>query len=333
MNIKDIALLAETSVATVSRVINLDERVAEKTRQRVLEVMESTGYKPELVGRALLGQQKGKILVLLPTMANPLFARVLAGVEHRASANGYDVLICNTHRDYDIEKRYLNMVRANQLDGAILLTAAASDEELDAFAALNPLVQCCSRSLGGHISYTCIDDEAAAFEATNYLIGLGNQRIGLINGNFDRKYEIEREKGYRRALESNKIKFLRQYLGESDYNLYDGYDACRRLMELEHPPTALFCSSDQLACGVMKYVMEHGKRPGVDVDIVGFDGTYIAELCTPSITSIEQPGYEMGKTSFDLLLERIQDKEAIVKRVVMAYKLVRRGSTKECAAE
>jgi len=329
MNIKDIALLAETSVATVSRVINMDKHVAENTRQRVLEVIESTGYKPNLVERALRGQQSGKILVLLPSLANPYYARVLEGVEHRASASGYDVLMCVTHRDYDIEKSYLNLVGTNQLVGVILFTSSIPSKELDDFASRNPLVQCGASAVGPNISYTCIDNVAATHEAVSYLAGLGNSRIGFINGNFGRAYEADRENGYRQALSDWGLEFDESLMAYSDYNHYDGYEACRWLMEQKNPPTAFFCSCDQTACGAVKYLIEIDKAPGVDVDVVGFDGTYISELCTPALTVIEQPGYEMGKSSFDLLLERIHDKNAITKRVVMAHKLVKRESTKK----
>ena len=130
MNIKDIAALAETSVATVSRVLNNDENVSAETRKRVLEVIKATGYKPNLVGRALRSQRSGKILVLIPSISNPFYSRVLQGVEHRASANGYDTLSCITHRDPDVEARYLDLLRTKQVDGAICFTMAMSEEKL-----------------------------------------------------------------------------------------------------------------------------------------------------------------------------------------------------------
>lgn len=328
MNIKDVAALAETSVATVSRVINMDEHVSEKTRQRVLEVIEATGYKPNLVERALRSQRKGRILVLLPTLADPYYARVLEGVEHRASAHEYDVLICATHRDRDNEKNYLNLVKNNQLDGVIVFSPVMPDKELDKFAAQHPLVQCGASTTGTNTSYTCIDNVAAAEDATNYLIELGNERIAFMNGNFGRTFEFERDKGYKKALKHHNIPIEEKYIASSDYNHYDGYDVCKQLMSLPVPPTAFFCSCDQMACGVVKYIWEIGLKPGKDIDVIGFDGTFISELCTPALTVIEQPAYEMGKSSFDLLIERIQEKNVITKRVLMPHKLVIRDSTK-----
>lgn len=328
MNIKEVAKLAGTSVATVSRVINMDDRVAENTRNHVLKVIESTGYKPNLVERALRSSRNGKIMVLLPTLADAFYSRVLEGVESHANTSGYDVLICSSHRKKDNEINYLNLIKTNQIDGIIVLSSSIPDDELNAFAAQYPLVQCGAYAQGSNISYACIDNVAAAEEATDYLIQLGNEKIALMIGQFGRLFESERERGYRRALRDNHISVDERYIAKTDYNHYDGYKVCQKLMQMNDPPAAFFCSCDTMACGVVKYFIENGKAPGRDVDIIGFDGTYISELCTPSLTVIEQPAYEMGQTSFDLLIERIQEKNVITKRVVMPHSLVKRESTR-----
>lgn len=329
MNIKDIASLAETSVATVSRVINCDEHVAENTRKRVLEIIATTGYKPNLVGKALRAHRKGMILVLLPSISNPYYSRVLEGVEHRASAGNFDTLECITHRDYETEKRYLGLIKSGQVDGIILFTSTLGDNELDTFAASFPIVQCGANADNiAHISFACIDNLAASDEAVSYLVALGNEKIALINGPFGRPYEIDRRKGYERALNRAGIEVDERYIVGSDYYHPDAYDACKTLMALSDPPTAIFCGCDLMAAGAIKYLLELGIEPGKEVDIIGFDGTYLSDLTTPSVTCVEQPGYEMGKTAFDLLRERIEDRNSISKKVVMPHKLVIRNSTR-----
>ena len=333
MNIKDIAALAETSVATVSRVINNDDYVSDETRKRVLEVIESTGYKPNLVGRALRSQRSGKILVLMPSISNPYYSRVLQGVEHRASAHGYDTLACITHRDPASESRYLDLVRTKQVDGAISFTITLPEDKMNRFAAKYPYVQCGARALGSNICYTCIDNVAAAAEAIEYFIRTGHTRIAFVNGWFSRPYEQDREAGYKAALQKHGIPFRAAYLRGCDYNYTGGCDACRELMSLPEPPTAVFTSSDQTAAGVCKRLIEIGKMPGRDVDVIGFDGTYLSDMCTPSISSIKQPGYEMGKTAFDLIYERITDPGSIIKRVVMAHELSLKETTRPLPKE
>lgn len=328
MNIKDIAALAETSVATVSRVINNDDNVSAETRKRVLEVIKATGYKPNLVGRALRSQRSGKILVLIPSISNPFYSRVLQGVEHRASANGYDTLSCITHRDPAVEARYLDLLRTKQVDGAISFTISMPENKLLKISEEYPYIQCGARPWSPNIACVCIDNVAASREAIEYFIHTGHSRIAFINGAFKRPYESDREKGYKEALMENGIPFRCEYLCYCDYDVMGGYDSCQKLMTIAEPPTAIFTSCDQTAAGVCKYLLMNGKIPGKDVDVIGFDGTYLADMCTPAISAIRQPGYDMGKTAFDLLFEKITDPNAVVKRIVMLHTLVHKETTR-----
>lgn len=328
MNIKDVATLAETSVATVSRVINCEENVSDETRKRVLEVIEATGYKPNLVGRALRAQRSGKILVLLPSIANPYYSRVFQGVEHLATVNGYDTLACITHRDPECEERYLDLMCTKQVDGVIGFTTSLPFETLNKFAATYPYIQCCARATGSNISYACIDDVAATEEAIEYFIHTGHTRIAFVNGMYGRPYEQDREYGYKRTLKKHHIPFRPNYLEGCDYTYRDGYEKCRILMTLPQQPTAIFTSSDQIAAGVTKYLLEIGKRPGKDVDVIGFDGTFIADMYYPAITTIKQPGYELGKTAFNLLQDIINDPKTVTKRVLMNHRLIHGETTR-----
>lgn len=327
MNIKDIAALAETSVATVSRVINNEDNVSDETRKRVLEVIQTTGYKPNLVGRALRSQRSGKILVLIPAISHPFYSRVLQGVEHRASCRGYDTIVCITHRDPAVELRYLDLLKTRQVDGAIGFTAAMPEESLSKISKEYPYVLCCARPRCRNISCVCIDHQAAAKDATEHFIRTGHTRIAFINCCSGRTYEAEREQGYKEALAENDIPFCQEYLQHTDYNVTDGYEACKILMALEEPPTAIFCNSDQLAAGACKYLLKSGKMPGKDVDVIGFDGTFLADMCTPALSTILQPGYDMGKTAFDLLYDQITDPKSVVKRISMQHTLIHKETT------
>lgn len=328
MNIKDIASLAETSVATVSRVLNNEEYVSAETRKRVLEVINATGYKPNLVGRALRSQRSGKILVLIPTIRNPFYSQVLEGVEHRASANGYDTMVCITHRNPDCEYRELDFVQTKQADGAIGFTSALSDKKLSQFAAAFPYVQCGSQLASRNICYVCIDNVAATEEAVEHFIRAGHTRIAFVNGAFGRPYEQERERGYKLALQKYNIPIRQDYLRTCEYDYTGGYKSSEELLALPEPPTAILASSDQIAAGIVKCLLKTGKIPGKDIDVIGFDGTYLSDMCTPAISALEQPGYDMGKAAFDLLLDRITNPDSVIKRIVLAHKLVLKETTR-----
>lgn len=328
MNIRDIAALANTSVATVSRVINCDEHVSPAMRSRVLAILKETGYKPNLVEKALNQSRRGEIMVLLPTPSNPYYARVLEGVDIKAGEAGYDLHITITHRSYETEKHYLGLLRQQRFDGAVLFTSALSHTELDEMAAAYPVVQCGAYASGPHVSHTCIDNVAAAKEAVGYLLELGSRQIGFLNGRFGRAYEQDRLEGYRQALTAHGCPFEESYIVLGDYTHLDGYEGCKKLMALPKPPNGIFCCCDQVAAGAIKYLWEQGLTPGKDVDVIGFDGTYLSELCTPALTTVEQPAFEMGKTAFDLLFERMQNQKSLTKKVVMPHKLIVRGSTR-----
>ena len=253
--------------------------------------------------------------------------RLLQGVEHRASCRGYDTIVCITHRDPAVELRYLDLLKTRQVDGAIGFTAAMPEESLSKLSKEYPYVLCCARPRCRNISCVCIDHQAAAKDATEHFIRTGHTRIAFINCCSGRTYEAEREQGYKEALAENDIPFCQEYLQHTDYNVTDGYEACKILMALEEPPTAIFCNSDQLAAGACKYLLKSGKMPGKDVDVIGFDGTFLADMCTPALSTILQPGYDMGKTAFDLLYDQITDPKSVVKRISMQHTLIHKETT------
>ncbi len=330
MNIKDVATLAATSVATVSRVINGDLRVAEATRKRVMDVVASTGYRPRQVDRSQRSTRRGTILVLLPDISNPYFSTVVEGIDRRAAASEYNTMSCVSYRDREIERRHLNLVKSNWVDGVILFTSTLGIDELEQYATKHPVVQCDAGAENiAHISFTCIDNIAAADEAVSYLLGLGHKRIGLINGAHGRPYEGHRQEGYVKALERAGISVDKRLIATSDFTCAAASTACAELMNRANPPTAVFCISDIMAAGAIKYLVDNGLTPGRDVDVVGFDGTYLSDITTPSITCVEQPGQEIGKTAFDLLLELITDPTGMRKKVIMPHKFVIKQSTRE----
>ncbi len=327
LTIKEIAAMAKTSVATVSRVINNDPRVSEDTQKRVRQIIETTGYSPKRGNTAAAARHK-KFLVLLPTLENPYFLTVLQGVEHNAVSKGYDPFVCITHRDYATEKHYLNLVSSGEYAGAIAFTSTLSNEELNKFASRYPFIQCGAIASGTHISFICIDDTAAAYDAVNHLVKLGNKQIGFITGLTKRTFEINRQKGYMNALRDNAIPFIPEYIAKCDYHYTGSYRAMESLMALKEPPTAIFASSDLTTLGVLKYMHHNNIIPGKDMDVIGFDGTYLAESSSPAFSTIEQPGYDMGRTAFDMLVEKIDNINYITKKIVMAHRLILRETTR-----
>ena len=328
MKIKDIAALAQTSVATVSRVLNNDLHVSDAARIKVMRVVEETGYRPNKLGQNLRLQRTGKILAILPTILNQFYARIIEGLERQAHKAGYDVIIVVTYRDAEMERKYLKMLESREVDGAITFVSSLSDDGLGQVASQYPLVLCAGKCENRTVSYTSIDNEAAAYDGTRYLAELGNSAIAIINGRFGRSYEDARRAGYTSALKSLNIPYREEYVLETDYEYEDGFVAAEKLLSLPEPPTAIFAFSDTVAVGSMHGAVHCGLQPGSEIDIMGFDNILLSEMVTPQMTTVEQPQYDLGVMAFNLLYEKIQSPQSICKGVLLPHTIIPRKSTR-----
>ena len=328
MTIKDIAKLAGVSVATVSRVINDDTGVAEKLRNKVLQAINETGYIPNSAGRNLRKSKSDMILVMLPTLSNPFYAKILKGIEKRASEHDYGVLVSVTHHESRIEKKYIKMLQMKQADGVISLFSTLSKEELNELAGKYPFVQCCEYTDGAHLPYVMIDNKKAAYEATKYFISLGHKRIAMISGSFYESSEHAREQGYKEALINAGLPFDEGYIFKSNYKPESAMEICRKLMDMPTPPTAILAVSDTLAIGAIKYLKSVGVEVGKDIDVIGFDNASITRVYDPTISTVSQPRYDLGTVSVDLVIEKINDLNTVNKGIILPHELILRESTR-----
>lgn len=331
MNIKDIAKLSGTSVASVSRVINNDPRVSSVTKQKILKAIEETGYKPNYVGRSLRKKASKKLLIMLPTISNPFYSEIVEGFDNKAMSENFGVLLAVTHRKAEIEKKYYDLLFTKQVDGVASFIPVISYDEINNIAKDYPFVACCWN--GGpdvNANYVCIDNEKAVYEAVKHLTDLGHRRIAILNGNYrERLYERERENGYKNALESVNIPIRKEYMLICNYDHQSAYKKTAELMSLPEPPTAIMALSDERAAGVIKYLNEHNLTPGVDVDVVGFDNNVVSKVTTPEITTISQPRYEIGQSAAELLINQIRDNTKPFKGIIMSHQLIIRESTRK----
>lgn len=331
MNIKDIAKLSGTSVASVSRVLNNDPRVTDATKQKIRKVIDETGYKPNYVGRSLRKRASKKLLIMLPTISNPFYSEIVEGFDNKAMSENFGVLLAVTHRKAEIERKYYDLLFTKQVDGVASFIPVISYEEINAISKEYPFVACCWN--GGpevNANYVCIDNEKAVYDAVKHLLELGHTRIALLNGNYrERLYEHEREKGYVSALESMNIPVRKEYMLICNYDYQSAYNKAAKLMALPEPPTAIMTLSDERAAGVVKYLNENGLTPGVDVDVVGFDNNVVSKVTTPEITTISQPRYEIGQSAAELLINQIRDNTKPFKGIIMSHQLIIRESTRK----
>lgn len=328
VTIKDIARLAETSVATVSRVLNKDPKVASSTREKVLAVVKENNYILNVNSRTMRTKKSQKVLVLIPTIVNSFYSKILQGIEARAEENGYDVLIAISNLEESREQKYLDMLRTKQVDGVISLFSLMPVDDINQLASQYPFVQACEPTIGSKASSVTVDNRQAIYDVTNEFIKQGHQRIAMISGDYYKYSELNRELGYRDALNENNIAYDASLIIKTFYRYHDGSDALKKLLSLKNPPTAVICVSDSLAIGAVNEAIAQGKKPGKDIAIIGFDNTSITSNFVPSISTIAQPRFDLGTNAFDLLLDKLNSISNSSKRLILPYEIIHRDSTK-----
>lgn len=324
--IQEVAKKAGVSVATVSRVLNDNGPVSSNTRKKVQAVIDELNYQPNLLGRNLRRSETRMILVLLQNISNPFYSKIVKGMEDTAHENGYNVLICNTNTDIDLESIYLDFLKNKLVDGVIFTCTAMVTEEFNKLAKYYPVVLCNEYNKDIKAPIVTIDNEIAGYEATSHLIKLGHKKIGMISvNNVGSSYD--RMKGYMRAIEEAGLEVNEDYIVYHTFSYKGGMRGIKQLFELDEPPTAIFCISDLIAVGAIKELKSKGLRVPNDVAIVGFDNNSIAPMYDPSITTIAQPRYDIGKKTMEIMLQRIKGSENNNYIVKLEHDLIIREST------
>lgn len=325
--IKEVARAAGVSVATVSRVLNNDKKVATATRLAVEEAIRVMDYRPNLLGRSLRLQQTQMILIVLSSISNNFHAKIIRSIESEGRAHGYNCMICATHDDHKIELAYLELLRNKMADGIIFLSTTLSSQEMRDLNQNYPIIQCGEYYEGIDVPTVSIDNEGAAYEATKHLLARGGRRIAHITVSNDAITTRMRLKGYRRALEEAGLPYREEYVAYARYGYRSAYAAMDMLLALPQPPDAVFAISDRMAAGSIKSAIDHGFSVPGDILVVGFDNTDITPIYNPSISTVSQSEGEMGAAAMRILVNRIGGANEIPFKF-FEYSLILRDSTK-----
>lgn len=327
--IKDVAEAAGVSTATVSRALSTPDRVSEVTRASVLKAVEATGYRINHAARNLRRRQTGGIVVLVPNLANPFFSQILSGIAAAIAPSGYNVLIADTRQREDGShiRAYLHNNRA---DGLIVLDANLPQDVLMSGEAEHhpPIIFACEWLENDDRPKVVIDNAHGAKLAIDHLVELGHTQIGHVMGPPDNILAITRADGARNALQQHGLKWRPDWFFEGDFSLQSGAEAAQRWLAMEDRPTAVFCSSDAMACGFIGELHQRGIRVPEDASVIGFDDIDIAAHFVPSLTTIAQPRTTIGETAAHRLLLMIQGNDLLEEALsVLPVELIKRQST------
>jgi DNA-binding LacI/PurR family transcriptional regulator len=329
VTMRQIAERAQVSIGTVSHVINGTAIVREKLRQRVLEAIRSLGYQPSQLARGLRRNQTSMLGMIIPDVTNPFFPAVVRGVEDVAYKRSYRVVLCNTDNDPGKELSYFNELRSYRTAGLLVIPAAESliTEQLKAMATSGPPVVCMDRQPEGWDGdVVLVANEAGANSATRHLLRMGHRRLAVVTGPLHVTNAVERLRGFRRALKEAKVHIEPEYIQEARFDRHSGYEAAMRVLRMLPRPTAIFACNDLMAFGVLLAARELNLRCPEDLSIVGFDNLDFTEFTAPALTTVHQPGYQLGATAARLLVERIDGLKAPPRTIVLPTDLKIRNS-------
>ena len=332
VSIKEVARLAGVSIATVSRCINSPEKLTEKTRLKVQKAISKTGYAPNSLAQSFRRGRTNIIMVVLPSIGDPFFTRVMAGIHEAAKSGDYSVVIEETQFNTLTADKIGSMLVSKQTDGIILL-ASLSPFGTDILSADRrrrlPIVIGCESIAPELANFPSvhIDNVAAAREATDYLIAQGHRRIGMIYGLKSSLLTRDREIGFRAAMSAAGLAIDDGWIVEGQLTISGARKATRRLIDHQRQPSAIFCANDEMAIGCLHEIKASGLRVPQDISVMGFDDIRYAEVADPPLTTISQPAEEIGRRVVHRLLQEIEQREAVHERqAIVAHQLIIRQS-------
>lgn len=309
-SLREVATRAKVSIATVSRVLNSPGKVVPETRAAVEKVLRDLAYRPSRVARRLrmTGGRSHLVGLVVPDIQNPFFAELARGVEDAAFASEYAVLLCNSDESLEKERFYLDVMRAESVDGVILPPFDDADPAVLEIARGGTPLVCVDRSLSElKTDLVEVDNYRGAFDAVAHLLDKGHARIGLIGGRRHVSTMRGRRRGYADALRARGVPLDKELARAGDHKLESGRTLAGALLDLPSPPTALFVVNNLMTVGALTAIHQRGLRVPRDLAIVGFDDLPWAEAFDPPLTVVRQPAYQLGRQAMELLLRRLDE--------------------------
>jgi LacI family transcriptional regulator len=336
--IEDVAERAGVSISTVSRVVNQSVPVEPGTEARVREAIDELGYRPNLLARSFRRRVTQTIGLLVPDISNPFFAEVARAIEDAGFASGYSVVLCNSDLSEVKQETYIDVLLAKQVDGLILISTGFIPPEsgldlMDRIGGAGVPCVVVDRDLGDlPIDQVMVDNHQGGFLAGRYLLQLGHRRIACVTGHRDLAPSAGRIAGFQRALAESGIGTPSTALVSGNGHYEGGIAAAQELLNRGEEFTAVFAFNDLMAIGVIAALQRAGRRVPDDVSVIGFDNIPQTSAVFPAVTTIAQPTTDLGRRSVELLLERINNRDAPAQRLVLSTNLVERESCRPLAA-
>ena len=327
VTLKDVAKVAGVSYATVSRALSGSPEIGEETRKRIQKLCEEMGYTPNSVARSMVMKKTNILGLIVASIDNPFMSELTTHLEIYARKRGYNLMVCNSSYDTDLEKEVFTLLLGRQVDGIILIPVGnESYDSLKTLTAQVPTVFISENMQDLPEDYIAVDNRQGTRAATEYLYSLGHRRIVYFGCRAHSVTHRLRLEGYLDACKALALEPSVVYSDHERSSYQVGHTLANEYFSQPHDGTALLCASDSLAIGVMQAAFEHGLSVPDDLSVMGFDNISFAALPLVNLTTVDQPKQQMATAAVDMLLERIQNRDAAHTCEIVPPSLVERAS-------
>lgn len=325
VTIYDVASEADVSLATVSRVLNYPEKVKPATRERVLEAIKKLGYRPNAIARGLASRRSTTVALIVPDVSRASVAEMINGVVDIARKYNYTVLLKVTNSETEIEEEIWQEVFAAQVDGILYLNDELQESNIkQIMESPVPVVLCNVQEEKNLIPSVSIDYEKAFYEATKYFIDKGKKDILLVSTRSAYFVNALRERGYKKAIEEANLepKIIR-----TSGRLVVNYPFFHEYLK-DNKPEAAIVVRDSIAVSMINAACDLGIKVPDELEIMGFQNTKYSKMSRPTLTSIDNPIYDIGAVSMRLLTKLMNGEEIDSVNVILPHIILWRNSTK-----
>lgn len=334
MNIKELARELELSVSTISKALHDSYEISEETKQRVLETATRLNYSPNPYASSLRGRKSKNIALVIPEVADSFFSLAINGIESVAKEKGYHVLICLTHESFENEKTILKEFQCGRVDGVLMSVSRETTQSghiNDLISNGVPIIffdRVCE-----DVETACVttDDFESAYKATAHLIEQDCNKIAFMGISKSLSISNKRLEGYLQALDDYKINRDKNHIILCTNDTKQNYQLTKKLLQQKNRPNGIVASVEKLTTPVYQVCSELKIKIPQGLKVVCFSNLETAAILNPSLTTITQPAFEMGKTAASILFKSLEKPNFNITKesLVIPSILVERGSTKK----
>jgi len=329
-DIRSVAALAKVSIATVSRTINRSPAVSDRLSQRVWQAIDQLKYFPNTHARSLVSGRSRILGIIVENITNPFFPELIQRFEEIAVAHGYEILVSSSNSDPAILTTCVRRMHERKVEGVAVLTFGEEEPVLDQLAHHDvPIVLAEFRLEGPKTSTILLDYSTGIRAAVDHLVDLGHSKIAFLAGPHKLHSAVTRENDFRAAMQAVDLPIDNRCVIECDHTLKGGVAGFARLQALQSRPTAIVCSNDMTAIGVLRAAYMDGLRVPQDLSVIGLDDIDFAEFTLPPLTTIRLSRADLAHAAFEALRQHAESPldPKIEREFLVSTSLILRGST------